>query len=186
MLTWSPEGTPHGRLFFRLRPSERPISESAAFLWATPDTRNAQDGAHLRREAQEALARGSHHAMSLHHMAAMWPTPRMEGFDAGSHHGAPDSLHAAVKTWPTPQERDWRQGSPPDSARMARKAEQGWSPNLPDMVPTGKLNPTWVESLMGFPPGWTALAGQPVPAKRNTTGKRRARSQASSPTARPD
>jgi hypothetical protein len=67
---------------------ERPTAVSASSSWATPDTRNAQDGTHLRREAREALARGSHHAMSLHHMAAMWPTPA--GSDAIGGRTLPD------------------------------------------------------------------------------------------------
>jgi len=87
--------------------------------------------------------------------------------------------------WPTPQTRDFRHGSPPDSDRMQRKAEQGWSANLNDAAlwPTPntvdakggsrlgagqkqlthqaaplagqQLNPDWVEALMGFPPGWS-------------------------------
>lgn len=41
--------------------------------------------------------------------------------------------------WPTPQARDYRSADNPDSPRVARKAEQGWSPNLNDAV---KLWPT--------------------------------------------
>lgn len=41
--------------------------------------------------------------------------------------------------WPTPQARDYRSADDPDSPRVARKAEQGWSPNLNDAV---KLWPT--------------------------------------------
>lgn len=37
-----------------------------------------------------------------------------------------------------------------------------------------KLNPDWVESLMGFPIGWTNIAGPPVLDNRNTHGNRRA------------
>lgn len=36
--------------------------------------------------------------------------------------------------WPTPQARDYRSGSDPNSPRMKRKAEEGWSMNLNDAV----------------------------------------------------
>jgi len=180
----------------------------------------------------------------------LYPTPT--AIDAGSGRvnrslgqGAQDRPTLALlarkgllNQWPTPQERDWRTGSTPDSPRMARKQEQGWSPNLNDVAglwptPTvngnhnrqgasansgdglatsvrqwstpaaqdaknatlpvsqatrdtlpgdllrqgsaGKLNPAWVSQLMGFPDGWLDIpAGPHVPAKRNTSGKRRA------------
>lgn len=41
----------------------------------------------------------------------------------------------------------------------------------------GRLNPEWVECLMGFPVGWTDIGGPLPPEKRNTNGSRRARSQ---------
>jgi len=34
----------------------------------------------------------------------------------------------------------------------------------------GRLNPAWVESLMGFPPGWTALTDGPPLQDHNTPG----------------
>jgi hypothetical protein len=124
------------------------------------------------------------------------------------------SLPAAVNHWPTPQSRDYHSGDPPDSPRAQRKQEQGWSPNLNDAVnwPTpqaqdyksgtgfnpegrghtpqlrhisgGLLNPDWVETLMGFPVGWTSLDGPPDPASSSTSGNRRA-SSAGSRTAPP-
>lgn len=102
---------------------------------------------------------------------------------------------------PTPQARDWRQGSKPDSDRIKRKKEQGYSLNLNDKVlefsnlptPTSRdwkhgssnqvnkpraeqlndraahetggtrLNPYFVEAMMGFPVGWTDLSIQELP-----------------------
>ena len=51
--------------------------------------------------------------------------------------------------WPTPLARDWKAGAA--SQRDRRRACP-----LPDAV-SGRLNPDWVEWLMGFPPGWTAV-----------------------------
>ena len=109
-----------------------------------------------------------------------WPTPtrRSPQDCAAERNRNTPSLAAQVnmRTWPTPQARDFRSGDSPDSIRAARKKEQGWSLNLNDAVklwptptaslgtngglvtPTGgKLNPVWVEWLIGWPLGWTGL-----------------------------
>lgn len=49
--------------------------------------------------------------------------------------------------WPTPDA----------SARGARKNQNGHTINLQDVVGSGKLNPQWVEWLMGYKTGWTDL-----------------------------
>lgn len=58
-------------------------------------------------------------------------------------------LARLVQLWPTPQATDWKRNGGDSEQRRD-------SPNLPAMV-GGKLNPPWVEWLMGFPLGWTGL-----------------------------
>jgi len=65
-------------------------------------------------------------------------------------------------TWPTPSSGDWK-----DTPGMSKEGENGR--NRTDQLPRkvyaveqtpkggGKLNPTWVEWLMGYPIGWTDL-----------------------------
>jgi hypothetical protein len=54
---------------------------------------------------------------------------------------------------PTPQARDWKGNS------CAGHQERGGNRNLPTTLNTGrKLSATFVESMMGFPVGWTDLA----------------------------
>lgn len=48
-------------------------------------------------------------------------------------------------------------------------------PNL-QTVAGGSLNPTWVEWLMGFPEGWTALEPSEMPSSRRSSKKSGARS----------
>ena len=139
-------------------------------------------GSHEQMDAEkDAILRGE-----------TWSTPRSEGFDAGGgrEHSslsqeargktwptpvAQDSANARNQghshagttlvnaTWPTPQARDFRQGSAQGSDRMERKAEEGWSPNLNDVAaPSGSLNPSWVETLMGYPIGYTLPEGEPL------------------------
>jgi len=99
-----------------------------------------------------------------------------------------------------PQRRDYRSGDKPNSIRAIRKRRQGWSANLNDQAAwatpmardwrsgtgadhgshspplssqaQGMLNPAWVEALMGYPPGWTDIAGPPDLESRNTPGSR--------------
>jgi DNA (cytosine-5)-methyltransferase 1 len=94
----------------------------------------------------------------------LWPTPRTRGLLGGSgsremmqtlvESGALDETEAALmlgaKLWPTPTGRDWRSGkaSPETMAKNSRPLSE---------VAGGQLNPSWVDWLMGFPIGWTAL-----------------------------
>ena len=221
-LTWSPMATTCGRLYFRLRPSARPIGANGVSLWATPDTRNAQDGTHLRREAEVAMEwptpsaqePGWRHITVVdkngnppqhHHqrfydaktgrvvqkgltqvVEKMWPTPRA----SDGEHGGPNQRDSAGKPGLTGAAALWSTPAAQDSKNATLPVSQATRDTLPGDVirtgATGKLNPDWVESLMGFPPGWTVLAGPPVPVKRSTGGKRRARSRAKSPTVQPD
>jgi hypothetical protein len=98
---------------------------------------------------------------SLGYMAkhGLWPTPRASDGDKGgpnqSLHGEPSLVSKAVN-WPTPRARDWKDGLTPSphgrhSASVAVSvAEHGHK---------GYLNPQFVEVLMGYPVGWTALEG---------------------------
>jgi hypothetical protein len=85
-----------------------------------------------------------------------------------------------ARLWPTPKATV----SGPDFARAAR-AESGGDDLVtavareelrPALKPTGDfpppragaLNPTWVEWLMGFPLGWTALPPSATPSSRRS------------------
>ena len=95
---------------------------------------------------------------------ALWPTPK----GSAANYGRPrendrGDLQAAVLQWPTPQARDHRTG---EAHRVGDPARHGgW--NLNDWV-GGQLNPTWVEWLMGFPPGWTDCADSATPSSRKS------------------
>jgi hypothetical protein len=60
--------------------------------------------------------------------------------------------------WPTPTSRDWKSSS---------MGHQGNARPLSEHM-TGPLNPTWVEWLMGFPLGWTALNALETPSSRKS------------------
>jgi hypothetical protein len=93
----------------------------------------------------------------------MWPTPTKSDYKGANHSGgASASCHSLPtrveqsKTWPTPTASDHKGSSKPGQRRG--QLSEAIEPGYP-----GRLNPEWVEMLMGFPPGWTSLAidGQP-------------------------
>jgi len=70
--------------------------------------------------------------------------------------GPPDQANHSTTgksqgSWSTPQARDWKG---PEG-----RAYKGQTKDLPSQTEAqGKLNPDWVESLMGLPTGWTDFA----------------------------
>jgi hypothetical protein len=79
--------------------------------------------------------------------AAMLPTPRHEGFDAGSHGDALDSLHSYAKMLPTPQEDNANNVTRRSGNRASDLVRSTYQEGL-------KLNPEWVSRMMGYPDGW--------------------------------
>jgi hypothetical protein len=98
--------------------------------------------------------------------SGLWPTPNVCGggnppsllipngnhFVRKSGKKAHLGLDQAVKIWPTPTARDFRSGKGRTQVERGRTAGSSLAE-----VSGGSLNPTWVEWLMGWPLGWTAL-----------------------------
>ena len=91
----------------------------------------------------------------------MWPTPRANEYKDTLQSVPPSRLKDPGKCnltqaiamelmFATPCARDYRTG------QRKRYDNPGRANNLNDQI-GGQLNPTWVEWLMGFPPGWTDL-----------------------------
>lgn len=128
-----------------------------------------------------------------------WATPAAAD-SVGSHGGGQgrslrtDIHNLKQRTCPAPQSRDYRSWDEPESLRQATKQEQGKKWRTPKADENGSikspeervghnlslsnqtrgtLNPDWVEALMAFPPGWTAVEYRPARTNRSTTGSRR-------------
>jgi len=73
-------------------------------------------------------------------------------------------------SWPTPGAADNRDRGNLSMPSIQRRASLGKQLNLGMVVdPTsGALNPTWVEWLMGFPPGWTDCGRSGMPSSRKS------------------
>ena len=141
-----------------------PISENESGLLPTPAT--VDSGAYFNRsDSPNAALRPTLGAMAKHNL---WPTPTA-GDDRGSSPGILDavarhrakgqhkqvSLRDAVKLWPTSTAHRQDHGT----MELARHSgtDRKRKGIKYDPANGGQLNPTWVEWLMGFPPGWTDL-----------------------------
>ena len=93
-------------------------------------------------------------------MRATWPTPTAD--DANNvtrKSGAFQSLTRSVQTWPTMSANGM--GNTGSQQIIQRQVDAGKVTENEKKAMTagngGKLNPAWVEWLMGFPTGWTDL-----------------------------
>lgn len=100
----------------------------------------------------------------------MWPTPTVHGDynRKGVSANSGDGL-ATVAKWATPRAVDADHGSDLGTNREGTDSLRTQA--------AGRLNPDWVETLMGFPTGWTAIDGPLPEAKRSTHTRARARSR---------
>lgn len=172
-VTWPAWGSMRNGACYPRRKSAHRTSASGSSSWPTPDTQNDRDGTVLRAEQK-----GSH-ALSLHHAVAMWPTAqahdvRRPGSDASSTQGA--NLKRDAEQWATPSAREvkgaYREealtrkdgksrmdllGNQAAYFRPAPESESDGPSSSPDTPSSPRrLNPLFVEWLMGWPHGWTS------------------------------
>ena len=171
--TLPPSGmTVNGALF--RQPAWEPITDATgSSLWPTPTTQEVEHpDMELTSTGRRRTSTGGSHSVGLADAVRLWPTPTTRDYKDGT---APrirdgkvqtDTLGRAVHLWPTPTygklaggsggmeqiERLYSDGTITSEERKAMRAGNG-----------GKLNPTWVEWLMGFPLGWTDLEDLETP-----------------------
>ena len=131
-----------------------PLGTLVAKSWPTPDASNHRDGDVLRKDNN--LERGGFHGVSLHHAMTKYGLPAQE---SSSTDGSRQEL------WGTPRSCSSMAATITEEA--ISKAKSGtnrvnYLGNLETQMmtkgnarPGGKLNPRWVETLMGLPVGWT-------------------------------
>ncbi len=123
----------NGKLFLQPRRVPRTL-ENGSSLWPTPTTQEVE-----------------------HPNAVLTPTGRRQSKNGKSSHSL--GLTDAVRMWPTPTASSW--GNEGSQSLLDKRVKDGTitTEQKRQMVRGngGKLNPTWVEWLMGFPTGWTDL-----------------------------
>jgi DNA (cytosine-5)-methyltransferase 1 len=123
-------------------------------LWQTPDVGSTAGG-------RSARGQSAPHKASLEKQC-QWATPRSgkttdenpETWAARQAKGdvATMPLTAQVKCWPTICAGDYR--TPPTNSGIAGQTIMPSSEHALPKAAGGKLNPRWVETLMGLPVGW--------------------------------
>lgn len=170
--TWPKAGTMRSGSVYPLPTWAHRTSASASGLWPTPNAGNFNEGEDLgswlvrRERVKQATNNGNGFGMPLSIAVQLaerqqWPTPSASPWRSGkasdevyNRNSRPLNEVVAREFFATPQARDHRTGMP-----ERWKDEEGRQ-NLNDQV-GGLLNPTWVELLMGFPPGWVTGNAEP-------------------------
>jgi hypothetical protein len=145
--TWPRSGMTHAGIAYQLPPSA-PRTFAIAFslsqharTWHTATKTANQDSPST--EAKQKIGPNSD---------GLWPTPTT-GDHATRYAQGGMPLGMAARMWPTPVARDHKgivmEGQLP--TEMAK------------VEGSGRLNPEWVEWLMGFPEGWTDLEHSETP-----------------------
>lgn len=170
--TWPRWGMMHDGECSGLATPVRRISETESGSWPTPNKMDAHGHESMSspehwQERQEAKER---HGIRLQfplrvavrmwpegpgaaYPKEKWPTPTKSdglggpGQSASAQGGM--NLRTAVRRFPTPTVNDSKNNNPPSQALRD-------TPPL-NVVVGGRLNPPWVEWLMGWPLGWTDL-----------------------------
>ena len=163
----------------------RPSNLREQVNWPTARTSDAEGGP-IKTELSDQGFRSRRHKSDQWFGAKLrdavetyenWPTPRATKMEGSTSKDYGNCLLETVKeNWPTPTSRDWKGSYKPES--MIRKDGKSRMDALPQMAeydPTSgrqdptypntsgknpvslKLNPNWVEQLMGLPVGWTQI-----------------------------
>lgn len=190
--TWPRSGLMRSGIAYRLPPLVPLTAETGFGLLPTPraDERSQGEGAAL------AYAEAGFKQPTTRNAMRMWPTPDAyprggpqdaEKRKAGGHSvSLQDAVHSA-RMWPTPVVTDAIGARNKTSRRTkADESTHNSGTTLTDAmidagnlsletdasgsnrVIGGSLNPTWVEWLMGFPLGWTALDASETPSSRKS------------------
>ena len=156
-LTWKTSATPAKRLIYQLVPSMPRTKGKGCGLWLTPQTRDYRSGDEPDSiRAQRKQEQGW--SQNLNDSVKMWSTPAANDGKNGTLPPAAanwDSLPGDVlraSMWPTPNSSDQHHANlPHDIGKGYLRAEALSEYNKQK----GQLNPDWVDTMMGFPAGWS-------------------------------
>lgn len=163
LVTFPKAGTMRNGSLWERTTAEPRTDESACGYWRTPD---AGAGGEISDEKAADYATGkprkSGSAIQIRlcdqvRHRKLWPTPtRCGNYNRkGLSKNSGDGLATAVKTWPTPKCQDSRAALWDRDKSNLGEVVHGGIETLP--TKTARLNPAWVEWLMGWPIGWSDL-----------------------------
>ena len=165
---WPRSGMTRNGIAYRLPTLAHRTSGTASGLWPTPNVPNGgqavpadatwgKSGLTAYRKDGKKIQVGLESAVKMWPTPSAMPAPIQPGLHSftGQYWKKPDGrkhqtdLRLAVlgRMWPPPSATDWKGSNRPGQRRG----------QLSEVVAGGLLNPQWVEWLMGYPTGWTAL-----------------------------
>ena len=113
-----------------------------------------------RRGEYSARLKSAHHIRESGCLS--WPTPdssprgeRKKDLNGQQDQANLNTNGKRQESWPTPRMQDGKHAEP---SEWENNSSGGYN-NLLHISTGGKLNPNWVEQLMGLPLGWTQLSG---------------------------
>jgi hypothetical protein len=140
-----------------------PTAQEAGALVETLETKGGEP-ARVGERAYRKKKDGTRilQSVTLGQQVKMWPTPRANKVGGVSSERFSPTLEQTVKMWPTPTVNDSKNDAAPSqlerNSHVLNVAVKMWPMDTEQKeLRGGKLNPTWVEWLMGWPAGWTAL-----------------------------
>lgn len=171
--TWPRWGMTQGGFAYAHPMSERRITETDGSYWPTPNAAPLTNNLDLQCSGD---GRTKPNKLGWAVATQMFPTPTT--IDAGtgrfntsvgsSNHRPTLAMMAKKDMWPTPTARDGKGLSAnrvPSHPRHKHHLDS--ITELETGVIIGRLNPTWVEWLMGFPTGFTVLKDWVTPKYRS-------------------
>lgn len=161
--TFPKSGMMRDGVLWELTMLEHRTSEKECGFWRTPDT--GAGGVVSDRELEELAngnwkrPSGSQKQLRLQDQVReprLWPTPNCSGMDGGSNSRKANKKRGIhQKFYPTPKCQDSRAALTDRHKSNLGEVVHGGIETLP--TKTARLNPNWVEWLMGWPIGWTDL-----------------------------
>lgn len=165
LLTWKAKATPAGRLLFQLAVSVRNTDGTGFGLLATPNTmdslppKSEEAVNHEMTTARPGRSKLNNLRDQVYHQ--ILPTPTVNGNynRKGLSKTSGDGLVTAIKRLlPTPTAQDKNNSSFPPSLKTWNRVGSGIDfQTLKEQGAVGRLNPEFVEVLMGYPAGYTQL-----------------------------
>jgi hypothetical protein len=166
---WPKSGMTVGGLLFQPPQLAPHTKETDGFSWPTP---NASDRYNANMKNNHDVKRGY-----LRGFVQLWPTPTVCGNYQNK--GNMIGLATAVRMWPTPRASEYKDCGPVGSKSQAHMEKRNYlcAKAKDPSIPTGQLNPQWVEWLMGYQIGHTELDASATQWFRSKLGRRSKSSQ---------
>jgi len=177
-MTWKTKVSKANVLLFQLQASVHGIKEKGSGFLPTPTTMDHID----RKGMRPSRAATNRKTGYLSEMIKMYPTPRARDYfppvnpnqvqmneqgwtstrkKTGVRYGAtlPDVMNKiAIEMYPTPMARDHKDINFNTTWKLGNKSQNTMARQvLKNNKPGGKLNPNFVELLMGYPMNWTKI-----------------------------